>query len=326
MSPRKPDADAIEAFVDALANESWLGIRREWPHELYHSADVQNVAGIILAGALYSRARCRSLDVSRVDSANQEIIARSASWTDGYARLYFRPRTPFLHNVEGIRRRDLIGRGAHCPVPVYLIFHSKGLLTQVGVEFTDGNWASQRSVKGSDAAFLRALPFRDIYHIGAPKPQEKAEIIFRRHAEVLVPDELDLANLKAVVCRTGAERETLLHLLGDEAIEWEPRIRLESVGELLFYREGVFVSSAYLDATHLVLTFQPARVNGPFDNHLQVWDDETQRIVIDRSGTSPFLQGIYRIPVSSAVRRARVMMRVNDCLAYHAIVTRQRVY
>ena len=52
----------------------------------------------------------------------------------------------------------------------------------------------------------------------------KEELKFRRHAEVLAEDELDLEGLREIVCRTGPERDTLLDLLGPEAERWDEMI------------------------------------------------------------------------------------------------------
>lgn len=327
MLPRKPDARAIVEFVDELARETWLDTTRQpWPHELYHFSDIRNIVGIIHSGKLYSRAECDRLGIAHVDSADREIISQHIDRTHAYARLYFRPRTPMLYRVEGIRSPDRVYNGAHCPVPVYLVFDSKAILTQFGVEFTDGNAVMSRTSKGYDATFLRALPFKLIYHNASYPPERRDEIVWRRHAEVLVPGLLELDALTSIVCRTGAERETLLHLLGADAIEWEHRVRLERVGEQLFYRLGVYVSEVSLTPDHVIFAFQPSKVIGPFAIRLEVWEARTGRVLVDTTKVHEHLQARYNAPVEPRIPVVRVRLTVSDCLAYDAEVSRQRLF
>jgi hypothetical protein len=76
------------------------------------------------------------------------------------------------------------------PVPIYLLFDSRRLLTQEGVCFTRGRLDSTTEIE-SDAAFLQSIPFKDVYHDTYVEPRgaggRRSEILNARHAEVLVP-------------------------------------------------------------------------------------------------------------------------------------------
>ena len=147
------------------------------------------------------------------DAAAPSVIENSPDWLKKYVRLYFRPRTPTEFRSEGIRPEHQLTMGAHRPVPIVLVFQSLPILTAIGTEFTNGNAAVQGAGRGDTAVFLKTIPFLRVYQEGALKESEKRQIVFHRCAEVLVPDNLSLANLKAILCRSQAEYESLLNWL-----------------------------------------------------------------------------------------------------------------
>jgi hypothetical protein len=246
------------AAIIATIEELELGSQnRDWPSNLYHFSDINNIAHILRAGRVLCRARVQSDGVPHVEIANQRII-NATTYAHNDVRLYFRPRTPMQHNIEGIRPVASRGDAAHCPVPVFLLFHSRPILTRVGVRFTNGNWAVNWTTQGEDAAFLKSIPWADVYHDGPRTGPRKESIKVARSAEVLVPDELPLDHLHGVVCRTGAERETLLDLLGTDADKWRDIIRLERQNERLFYRDHMCVSAVQLLPAKIRIDFHNA--------------------------------------------------------------------
>ena len=133
-------------------------------------------------------------------------------WKD-CVRLYFHPRTPTQHQVEGFRPAGGLGSlGKHMPVPIFLLFDAKEILTRKTTRFSTGN-LSQNPPVGEDAAFFESIPFEKIYHDSWMREEEKSEIKFHRHAEIIVSHELDLDGLRRIWCRSEAEYQTLLHLL-----------------------------------------------------------------------------------------------------------------
>src|SRR6266702_4781012 len=138
--PLKADAASIRTFLDELRKAPWLGKRRSaWPNYIYRFSDIRDVAAILRSGRLLSRTKCAELGVAFRDAANPQIIEQSPQ-AHGYARLYFRPHTPTQYHMEGIRAVAQRWRGAHCPVPVFLLFNSDDLLTRTGTIFTNGNF------------------------------------------------------------------------------------------------------------------------------------------------------------------------------------------
>jgi ssDNA thymidine ADP-ribosyltransferase, DarT len=289
--PRKPDADQIKEYLKGLPSALNLGqLRWVWPRFVYRFDDVVTVAAILREQVLLSRSECKRRGIVHRDQANTEIIENTPH-LHGFARLFFRPRTPTQFRMEGIRTKAVVAlhRGAHCPVPVFLLFRSTDVLTRAGVLFTDGSPTRRNQyLAGDDIDFLRKIPFQQVYHEGGmgSDPATKSEIILRRHAEILVPDELDLDGLAAVVCRTDPERQTLLNLLGNEAAKWTDRIRTELPNENLFFRQGFFFSQVTLIDEKIYLSH--ARHRGAFTFFFSVSDAVTGRLlrVLNRPNTS----------------------------------------
>jgi hypothetical protein len=213
--PLKPDADRIAARLKSLENEPWLGAARAWwPAFLFHTTEIENAAKILDAGKLLSRSRCEALGLLSSDSASKQVLAQTDPRWKQCVRLYFRPRTPFQFHNEGFRPLGQHGRlEAHCPVPIVFLFDSRSVLSRRDVLFSNGNLAAAGAEIGSTAEFFECLPFQQIYHDTWLSEDEKRSIVFSRHAEVIVPGELDLGPLRVVWCRSAAERETLQSLL-----------------------------------------------------------------------------------------------------------------
>jgi ssDNA thymidine ADP-ribosyltransferase, DarT len=250
----KPDAAAIRAFIEDLPNQPWIRgtSRASWPKYLFRIDDVRASASIINGGTIYSRNRAIQLDLLAHDAAAPAVMENSPEWIKGYVRLYFRPRTPTEYRSEGFRPPAALQMGAHRPMPVVLIFDSAPILTADGTRFTSGNAASASAIPGDTVTFLRAIPFEKVFHEGPLKQSEKADVVFRRCAEVLVPTELSLANLRRILCRSQAEHETLLDLLSDEAkATFSNRI---GVSDRVHCKHWTFVES--VDKTNALVTFR----------------------------------------------------------------------
>lgn len=199
---------------------------------------------------------------------------------------------------------------------VMMVFRSAEILSAPDVCFSDGNMQSGRTSQFSSDSEFRNLPFDEIYHFG---PIESGSDITRcRCAEVLVPHELILDDrLIGVLCRSPAERATLLHMLGDGAEKWSPRVRV-------YTEPGIFENRwAYVDSvsvskdgvsftTHPRSDAQPVKVAITITS---VGDGRKQAFSNDAaSARSPILcrtslsAGTYLVEIS-----------VDDCCAYQAI-------
>ena len=268
--PRKPDADEILEHMRQLPSS--LGLdrnRRLWSNWLYRSDHVENAAAILNNGRLLSRAAAERGGLIRVDSASPQYVGQLSAGYRDLVRLYFRPRTPTQYRNEGIRPRHRIELDAHMPVPVYLLF-SADLLGEEGVWFTKGRLAEGTPV-GESAAFLKSIAFADVYHdsgVGRLGSRRRPEILNARNSEVVVRNELALDTLTHIVCRSGAERETLSNLLAPAARDrWLRRIQVDEGHRRMFEKRGTFVQRAELSSDGSRFLFYSnivSSMRGPF--------------------------------------------------------------
>ncbi|HET8933978.1 MAG TPA: DarT ssDNA thymidine ADP-ribosyltransferase family protein [Polyangiales bacterium] len=249
----KVDRAQLEEHVRRWSQHSLHGDAPWIPRYLYHFTDVTNAAAILRSGELLSREEAKRRSTKFHDNASQQVIAATRPTHRDFARLYFRPRTPTQFHNEGIR--PLSERKfdhAHCPVPVFLVFKLVETLMLDGLLFSSGNMAAAHVEFGDEASLFRQIPFDLVYHEGPIDDTLRARgVIHHRHAEVLAPKALGLETLASIACRSTAERETLLHLLGaDERQRWEHRI---GVGRTRFFnRRGCFVEKVFLDHAQLL--------------------------------------------------------------------------
>ncbi len=267
----KSDAIAIREHLKALQKASWLSpAQRWWPNYLFHFTDVQSAANILRSNELLSRIRALSSGQMVVNGASPEILQRTDERHKDFVRLYFRPRIPTQYRNEGFRPKAerLLG-GAHCPVPVYLLFDSASLLCRFGTLFADGNFAAGATPQSSAKSFEQ-IPFELVYHDSRFEASERDKIVYHRHAEVLVPQRLDLDTLRFVWCRSQAEYETLLYLLPPMArSRWLQRIGVSDSN--LFFKHWSFVESVVLNSAQVRFNFNAStKTPGPFDIRVEL--------------------------------------------------------
>lgn len=265
----------ISHILDDIKKEAWLGAaRRWWPGYLFHFTDIRNALSILKEGALLSRNEARARGLMHTNNASPEIIGNTADVWKDYARLYFRPRTPTQYRNEGFRPPPDRHLNAHCPVPIYFIFDSKAVLSRRDVHFTEGSLATDPApdiLSGADG--LEQIPFKRVYHDAAIPMSERSNIIFHRHAEVIIPRQLDLGALRYIVCRSQAERETFLHLLPQNSrMRWRDKIRIDS-RKSVFFKRWTYVESADLSSSRMTLLFnETSETPGPFQADVYVTD------------------------------------------------------
>jgi len=274
--PLKADADEILAHMKQLPSNLKLdGSRRWWPRWLYRSDHVENAADILNSGRLLSRGAAKNENVIRVDSGSPQYVEQLSNEHRNLVRLYFRPRTPTQYANEGIRPKSMIQYGAHMPVPVYLLF-TANLLAEEGVYFIKGRLTEEAAV-GDSADFLKSIDFGDVYHDGGVgwlgEQGRRPVILNARHTKVVVKNELSLDKLKHIICRSAAERETLLNMLAPEAKDqWLKRIHVDEGYRIMFEKRGTFVKKARLSSGESEFVFYLADdsdMRGPFNLAVQ---------------------------------------------------------
>jgi hypothetical protein len=269
----KPDAKDIREHIEKLKKETWLGpARKSWLDFLFHFTDVQNAASILKDGLFLSRNKAIACKMI-TDNASPDVIENTDNRWKDYVRLYFRPRTPTQFNNEGCRpTNQWTLNGAHCPVPVYFLLDSKAILSRHDSLFSEGNLAAGACVY-STAKDFKELPFNNIYHNSPLYEPEKSSIIFHRCAEVIIPEQLDLTQLKYIWCRSQAEVMTLLYLLPQNIKNrWINRIGISPRSNLFFCR-WTYVEDAQLNENEAILTFNSdTETPGPFKAFVKIYN------------------------------------------------------
>jgi hypothetical protein len=127
--------------------------------------------------------------------------------------------------------------------------------------------AADAEILNGDPAF-NSLDFRKIYHEGAYS-QEEADIKVWRCAEVLTASPLELDGaLEGVVCRSDAERKTLLHMLGPERQKWASKVKTVTQPGY-FNADYAFVESVDLNSDAVAVKFH-ARKTAPVETWVKV--------------------------------------------------------
>lgn len=260
----KPDADEIIEFIDNLANESWLGtVRSLWTKYVFHHTDIHNAVEILKSGKLLCRSELERTGCMLVDNASRPIISSTQSDVKDFVRLYFRPRTPTQYRNEGVRPKNKQWEESHCPVPVFFLFDSKSILTRDDCYYSEGNLATV-GIHGlrSTAKDLASFDFKKIYH---DSPHKNNSITFHKNAEVVIQNELNLSSLKLIVCRTPAEKDTLLNLLPTNVFRyWASRIIIDTKANF-FFRQWTFVQKVELTTKYATIDFSPdTKAASPF--------------------------------------------------------------
>lgn len=130
---------------------------------------------------------------------------------------------------------------------------------------------------GNTEQYFSAIPFQKVFHEGGTGGD--ASIIDHRCAEVLVASPLPLdGNLQWIYCRSVAERDTLLFLLGDHANTWAKRV-IVSTDLIVFQREYAFVEEVTLAENGVVFELNPRLDRAKLDIKVKAWDSKSTQIV-----------------------------------------------
>lgn len=258
--------DVIERQVKLQhKSNSW------WPKYFYHFTDIRNAMGIIELGWIYGRNNVLENNLMKNDNASESVITISKNKVKDCARLYFRPRTPTQYNNEGykptkIRRKDL---NASCPVPIFFFLDSETVLNMENVKFSEVSCAGLADLNLlSGAEAFEKLPFDKIYHDKYIPDGSRSDIVKHRHAEILGEGGIPISKaLRGIVCRSVAEKQTLLYLLRKKLPEKYKEYRkiIRYLPKLnLFFNNGIYINRVEYQDNSLIIFFNDAskRVRG----------------------------------------------------------------
>lgn len=172
-SGKKPDAQKILDVLDGLKRQAWLGDRKVWVDYLFHFTRLENAASVLENGFLCSRTELERQNIAFSDSASSQVIQHTNTEFADQVRFYFRPLTPTTYHMEGFRPVGKRFHDAHSPIPVYLLFDIREIISHSETRFSNGNLASEHSSLFNSGDDFAQLPFTDIYHEGPPHYEEK---------------------------------------------------------------------------------------------------------------------------------------------------------
>lgn len=310
-------AAVLEAHIlqwEARLNPSY---RARWPSRLFRHETLVNAVELLKSGQLLSRRDAENVMVR--DIAPDAIINLNHAAHE-YARLYFRPKTPTQYRIEGIRRADEVWNDRHAPILYMFVLKSREVLSRSNVYFSRGNMQipGTEMFQGDEA--FATLDFRKIYHEGSYPPEE-ADIKVWRCAEVLCESPLQLDDcIEAVVCRSDAERRTLLHLLGNAAPAWSARIRTVTQPGY-FNAEYAFVESVDLNASGVGVKFHPRR-KLPMATWVQLTIEPINSLVgpLNFARQELDLRTVWNFNSPMTPGSYRVTIFIDDELAYQSVL------
>jgi hypothetical protein len=313
-------ADAhIARWTEAL-RKPFYAHRVFWPSLLFHHAPVQNAVSIIQSGQIRSR---RQTEGQRpLDVAGAGVIDHRQRAHD-FSRLYFRPRTPTQYHIEGIRRPNecQYGAAAHAPVLVMFALDARSILTMPTTRFSDINMQRDEARDGDTDAFFAAIDFLKVYHEGSFGGD--ASIANHRAAEVLCQSPLILADhLKWIVCRSEAERETLIHMAGPAGRALRPKI-VTSDDVKVFEKRFAFVEKVYASPEGVSFNLNPRHDGAPLKVRVEVRDDRAE-LVFDQTYNQLLARsengGGWTSKVALRDGLHSVQIHIDDHLAYQNLL------
>ncbi|ASA22367.1 DUF4433 domain-containing protein [Paenibacillus donghaensis] len=267
----KNDREIIKAVLSKVKAELDPA-RKWWTNTLFHFTDVHNAVQILEDNCLLSRNEAKKREKMTSDNASPTIIDQTNEVWKDYVRFYFRPKTPTQYHNEGFRpQHQKTLNGAHCPVPIFFLFDLESMLFMKNSFFSHGSLASPYYTIYNTADKFEEMPFDYIYHEGQFNRNTEWFITGHRQAELVVPNKCSLEYLKRIVCRSPAERDTLIDLLSYETFQKYADKIVVDTRLNLFYSEWFYIEKVNLMDKSISLTFNEGfKVRGTFKVYLDI--------------------------------------------------------
>ena len=307
----------VKVFQEHLATTYSHGYQSWWHKFLFHFSDMSNIISILNSGMLYSRNRVLELGLMHNDNADDDVIDHTLLDAKDFVRFYFGALTPTQFHNEGFKPKKQITNNAHCPVPVFLLFDFVKMLAKEESQFSNGNIAAAGVKVYNDIEDLNKLEFEYIYHRGSLYGVSNyAHITHCRHAEILIPHELDIwSALQYVVVRSEAEKQTLLYHLDEEVrykVEDKIRVRVNGV----FYADRLYVEEVEPIDKGYIITFSKTTVPDRFDYRFVVTHRYTGEMIVKEASQVMLENKKPKLLIDGDLKNSILRIEIDGHLAY----------
>lgn len=245
-----------------------------WPKFFYHFTDIHNAVNILSDGWIVSRKKIKNTNKMINDNASKMVIDATIDENKKYARLYFRPLTPTQYHNEGYKPDNLRQLDADCPVPIFFCLNASQVLEYPGTKFAQKGLAGDRHDIQEGIQSFSKLKFDKIYHDGWYDNSCDGDIKYYRLSEVVNEKGFPLDPfLQCILCRSVAEKDTLLYLLQERStklyekykkkIIYRPKLKCFNISHT-----GIFIKEVDLNDSNLFVIFNDVeqRHTGNFDS------------------------------------------------------------
>ena len=303
-----------------------------WPYFFFHYTDVENAVGVLREECIYSRDAAIEKGLMASENASQKVLDATDEDVFRYARLYFRPKTPTQFRNEGYRPAVLrdTNTSASCPVPIFFLMMADKVLREDRVYFVEKGLAGHGHKKTTGEEAFSRLAFSKIYHNKRYDKEKDPYIKDFRQSEIVRLYSLPIEDsLYRVICRSEAERETLLFLLkleSDDIYEKFKNIILYEPRADLFFNNGVFINKVSWNGSALEIDFndrsQRDRKHALVKATVHIcYEDEYGTVldkkIIEREFDFIDAAGLeFPLVIENAIRKIRVRILFDDALMY----------
>lgn len=197
---------------------------------------------------------------------------------------------------------------------------ARSILTMPTTRFSDINMQRDEARDGDTDAFFGTIDFNKVYHEGSFDGD--ASIANHRAAEVLCHSPLILAeHLKWIVCRSEAERETLIHMAGQAGRALRPKIVTSDDGKV-FEKRFAFVEKVYASPEGISFHLSPRWDASPLKVRVEVHTAEDELVFAETYGRLPArsANGGWIANVNLEDGFHRVQIHIDDHLAYQNLL------